>query len=615
MQAALGLIRAGPPPCSWLFAGKDRPGRRRATDRQVSSISKGVNGQPVVRRVTRYVSIAPSGKGVDLHHLPRLVPPHNWYTGTSRRIASLEPGHPCSAPLQRVCQGLDLAELAAALRSAGPFAGTQIGAQHPDPEVVVAPDRLDESKSLREVETRIEEQHLYSGVDPYRQVDQNAVLEGTGQDNIAAEPLYGPSDDIQSGSRLELPGCSLGRDATAGSVPDTVGGPIPGTVLHDSSSSPIPVTHSDAPGTDLPGGLPRTIHDKADHILGEYGSSPAEGSGASEERTTMTSTIDLPTAEPASPPPAELEADLPATRRWRPPADHLTLLEAHAVFVMREVASECERPALLFSGGKDSAVLLRLAEKAFRPGPFPFPVVHIDTGHNFPEVIAFRDRRVAELGERLLVASVDNSIAAGRVADPGPGASRNRLQSVTLLDAIADNGFDACIGGARRDEDKARAKERVLSFRDAFGHWDPRNQRPELWHLYHGRVNRGEHVRAFPMSDWTELDVWQYIRREGIDLPSLYFAHPRDVVERDGMLLAVSEWVVPLPGETVEHAMVRFRTVGDATCTGAVRSTASTLDQVIAETATSRISERGATRADDRFSETAMEDRKREGYF
>ena len=295
--------------------------------------------------------------------------------------------------------------------------------------------------------------------------------------------------------------------------------------------------------------------------------------------------------------------------------DHLDLLEAHAIFVMREVAAECERPVVLFSGGKDSAVLLRLAEKAFRPGRFPFPVMHVDTGHNFPEVIEYRDKRVAELAEELVVASVQRSIDEGRVADPGPGGSRNRLQSVTLLDAIAEHGFDACIGGARRDEDKARAKERVLSFRDAFGQWDPRNQRPELWHLYQGKVRPGEHLRAFPLSDWTELDVWQYIRREEIALPEIYYAHRRPVVARDGMLLAVSEWVQPRHGEEVEEALVRFRTVGDATCTGAVRSSASTIDEVIDEVGASRVSERGATRADDKFSETAMEDRKREGYF
>jgi len=296
-------------------------------------------------------------------------------------------------------------------------------------------------------------------------------------------------------------------------------------------------------------------------------------------------------------------------------ADHLALLESHAIFVLREVAAESERPVLLFSGGKDSAVLLHLAVKAFRPGRFPFPIMHIDTGHNFPEVIAYRDERVAELGEHLIVARVQDSIDQGRVKDPGTNQSRNRLQATTLLDAISDHRFDAAIGGARRDEDKARAKERVLSFRDAFGQWDPKRQRPELWQLYQGRVLPGEHVRAFPLSDWTELDIWQYIEREGIELAPIYFAHQRPVVHRDGMLLALSEWVTPEPGETVEVTSVRFRTVGDATGTGAVRSEATTLTEIIAEVATARTSERGATRADDRFSETAMEDRKREGYF
>jgi sulfate adenylyltransferase subunit 2 len=296
-------------------------------------------------------------------------------------------------------------------------------------------------------------------------------------------------------------------------------------------------------------------------------------------------------------------------------ADHLALLESHAIFVLREVAAESERPVLLFSGGKDSAVLLHLAVKAFRPGRFPFPIMHIDTGHNFPEVITYRDARIAELGERLIVASVQDSIDLGRVADPGEGKSRNRLQATTLLDAISEHSFDAAIGGARRDEDKARAKERVLSFRDAFGQWDPKRQRPELWQLYQGRVLPGEHVRAFPLSDWTELDIWQYIAREQIELAPIYFSHRRPVVQRDGMLLALGEWVTPEPGEVVEEARVRFRTVGDATCTGAVRSEATTLREIIVEVATARTSERGATRADDRFSETAMEDRKREGYF
>jgi sulfate adenylyltransferase subunit 2 len=309
-----------------------------------------------------------------------------------------------------------------------------------------------------------------------------------------------------------------------------------------------------------------------------------------------------------------LEGSTPDGASSAPPG-HLDLLESHAIFILREVAAESERPVLLFSGGKDSAVLLHLAQKAFRPGGFPFPVLHVDTGHNFVDVLDFRDRQVAELGERLIVARVQDSIDQGRVPDPGPGVSRNRLQTATLLDAIEAHSFDACIGGARRDEDKARAKERVLSFRDAFGQWDPKRQRPELWQLYQGRVLPGEHLRAFPLSDWTELDVWQYIERERIGLPSIYFAHRREVVERDGMLLAVSEWVTPQPGEVVLDETVRYRTVGDATCTGAVRSHAATVADVVAEVATSRVSERGATRADDRFSETAMEDRKREGYF
>jgi sulfate adenylyltransferase subunit 2 len=294
---------------------------------------------------------------------------------------------------------------------------------------------------------------------------------------------------------------------------------------------------------------------------------------------------------------------------------HLADLEDHGVYIMREVAATFERPAVLFSGGKDSCVLLRLAEKAFRPGRFPFPIVHVDTGHNFPEAIEFRDRRVAELGERLVVASVQASIDAGRVADPGPYGSRNRLQTTTLLDAVAEHRFDCLIGGARRDEDKARAKERVLSFRDGFGQWEPRNQRPELWRLYNGRVRTGEHVRAFPISDWTELDVWRYIAADGVELPSLYYAHQREVVERDGMLVATGPWTPPGPGERPFVTSVRYRTVGDMTCTGAIASTATTPEEVVVETAASRLTERGATRADDRFSETAMEDRKREGYF
>ncbi|MDZ7678423.1 MAG: sulfate adenylyltransferase subunit CysD [Acidimicrobiales bacterium] len=294
---------------------------------------------------------------------------------------------------------------------------------------------------------------------------------------------------------------------------------------------------------------------------------------------------------------------------------HLDALESHAMFVMREVAAERERPVILFSGGKDSVVLLHLAAKAFAPGRVPFTVMHVDTGHNFDEVIEFRDRRVAELGVDLVVASVQDSIDQGRVADPGPGGSRNRLQSVTLLDAIAEHRFDACFGGARRDEDKARAKERIYSVRDEFGQWEPRNQRPELWQLYNGRVRPGEHLRVFPISDWTELDVWEYIAREQLELPSIYFAHEREVVERDGMLLAVNQWVVPGPGETPLVEKVRYRTVGDASCTGAVRSHSTSVPEVIDEICASVLTERGATRADDKFSEAAMEDRKREGYF
>jgi sulfate adenylyltransferase subunit 2 len=297
------------------------------------------------------------------------------------------------------------------------------------------------------------------------------------------------------------------------------------------------------------------------------------------------------------------------------PLGHLDLLESLAIFIIREVAAEAERPVLLFSGGKDSAVLLHLAAKAFKPGRIPFPVLHVDTGHNFQEVLDYRDAQVEANGARLLVASVQESIDRGRVADPGPNASRNRLQSTTLLDAINEHKFDAAFGGARRDEDKARAKERVLSFRDAFGQWDPKRQRPELWQLYQGTVRPGEHLRAFPLSDWTELDIWQYIAREQIDLPSIYYAHTRRVIEREGMLLAESEWVSAQGSETVEELTVRYRTVGDATLTGAVRSDATTVEDIIREIAVSRLSERGATRGDDRFSETSMEDRKREGYF
>jgi sulfate adenylyltransferase subunit 2 len=295
--------------------------------------------------------------------------------------------------------------------------------------------------------------------------------------------------------------------------------------------------------------------------------------------------------------------------------DHLDLLESHAIFILREVVAECERPVLLFSGGKDSAVLLHLAAKAFAPQALPFPVMHIDTGQNFPEVLEFRDRAVKRHGARLVVASVQDSIDQGKVADPGPMGPRNRLQTVTLLDAITENGFDAAFGGARRDEDKARAKERILSFRDAFGQWDPRQQRPELWQLYQGKVNPGEHLRAFPLSDWTELDIWQYIEREQMDLPGIYFAHERDVVLRDGMYLAVGPFVEPRGDEIVERMTVRFRTVGDANLTGAVLSRAATLAAIVDEISLANVSERGATRGDDKFSETAMEDRKREGYF
>ncbi len=294
----------------------------------------------------------------------------------------------------------------------------------------------------------------------------------------------------------------------------------------------------------------------------------------------------------------------------------LDVLEAESIHVIREVAAEFERPVLLFSGGKDSVVMLALAEKAFRPARIPFPVMHVDTGHNFGEVIEFRDKRVAELGVRLIVASVQDSIDAGRVSEEtGRWASRNRLQTITLLDAIEDNRFDALFGGARRDEEKARAKERVFSFRDDFGQWDPKNQRPELWNLYNTRIHRGEHIRVFPLSNWTELDIWQYIEREELELPSVYFAHTRQVFERDGILLADSPYVTQGEDEQLFEAVVRYRTVGDMTCTGAVESTALDVATVIAEVSATRITERGQTRADDRTSEAAMEDRKREGYF
>ena len=295
---------------------------------------------------------------------------------------------------------------------------------------------------------------------------------------------------------------------------------------------------------------------------------------------------------------------------------HLDELEAEAIHIMREVAAERERPVLLFSGGKDSIVMLRLAEKAFRPAKFPFPVMHIDTGHNFPEVVAYRDRRIAEMGERLVVASVQESIDNGRVTEEtGPRASRNRLQTTTLLDAITEHGFDAAMGGARRDEERARAKERIFSFRDDFGQWNPRAQRPELWNLYNARIRKGEQIRVFPISNWTELDVWQYVAREQLELPNIYFAHERDVFRRDGMLYAASDFVERYPDEEPFKATVRFRTVGDMSCTGGVISDAATIDEVVTEIAATRITERGETRADDRVSEAAMEDRKRVGYF
>jgi sulfate adenylyltransferase subunit 2 len=298
------------------------------------------------------------------------------------------------------------------------------------------------------------------------------------------------------------------------------------------------------------------------------------------------------------------------------PLSHLDLLEAEAIHIMREVAAEFERPVLLFSGGKDSIVLVRLAEKAFRPGKFPFPLMHVDTDHNFDEVIDFRDRLVDRLGEKLIVAKVQDSIDAGRVVeDTGPRASRNRLQTTTLLDAIEEYKFDAAFGGARRDEERARAKERIFSFRDDFGQWDPRAQRPEIWSLYNGRIRQGEHVRTFPLSNWTELDVWRYIQREELEIPSIYYAHEREVFARDGMLYADAPFLERFPSEDLFVESVRYRTVGDLTCTGAVPSKAATLDEVIEEIAATRVTERGQTRADDRTSEAAMEDRKRVGYF
>ena len=309
---------------------------------------------------------------------------------------------------------------------------------------------------------------------------------------------------------------------------------------------------------------------------------------------------------PAAPEPALTAIDHRLTQ--------LQTLEAEAVHVMREVAAELERPVLLFSGGKDSIVMLELARKAFAPARVPFPVMHVDTGLNFPEVLAFRDRRVAELGVELVVASVPDAIAAGTVKQE-PNGSRNRIQTPVLLDAVEEHGFTALFGGARRDEDKARAKERVFSFRDEFGQWDPKNQRPELWDLYNGRIHLGESIRVFPLSNWTELDIWGYIAQEQIDIPPLYLAAERDVVERQGMLYAVNEFVTLRPGEQVQRVSCRYRTVGDANLTAAVRSTAGTVAEVIAEIAVTRLTERGATRGDDKVSEAAMEDRKKEGYF
>jgi sulfate adenylyltransferase subunit 2 len=303
----------------------------------------------------------------------------------------------------------------------------------------------------------------------------------------------------------------------------------------------------------------------------------------------------------------------------RPPSDSLervwlTDLEDEAIHIIREVFGQFERPVLLFSGGKDSIVMAHLAMKAFWPSRLPFPLMHVDTGHNFEEVISYRDRKTAEWGAKLIVASVQDAIDAGRVTET-PGQTRNPLQTVPLLDAITEHGFDAVLGGARRDEEKARAKERIFSVRDDFGQWDPRNQRPELWDLYNGRHRKGEHVRVFPLSNWTELDIWAYIEREGIEVPSIYYAHEREVVDRDGMLLAVTEFTPPREGETPRTELVRYRTVGDTTCTGAIASVAASVGDIVLETAASTISERGATRADDRASEAAMEDRKRQGYF
>ena len=294
---------------------------------------------------------------------------------------------------------------------------------------------------------------------------------------------------------------------------------------------------------------------------------------------------------------------------------HLDWLESEAIHIMREVAGQCSNPVLLFSGGKDSLCLLRIAEKAFRPGRFPFPLMHIDTGHNYPEVINFRDKKTQELGERLIVASLEDSMKKGTIVLKSPDEPRNKYQSITLLEAIEENEFDCCIGGARRDEEKARAKERIMSFRDEFGQWDPKNQRPELWNLYNAKVHKGENIRAFPISNWTEMDVWQYIERENLELPSIYFAHKRDIVKRNGAIVPITDVTPPTPDEKIETMMVRFRTVGDITCTAPVASSADSIEKIIMETASTVITERGETRLDDQVSEASMEQRKKEGYF
>ena len=294
---------------------------------------------------------------------------------------------------------------------------------------------------------------------------------------------------------------------------------------------------------------------------------------------------------------------------------HLDWLESEAIHIMREVAGQCSNPVLLFSGGKDSLCLLRIAEKAFRPGRFPFPLMHIDTGHNYPEVINFRDKKTKELGERLIVASLEDSMKKGTIVLKTPNEPRNKYQSITLLEAIEENEFDCCIGGARRDEEKARAKERIMSFRDEFGQWDPKNQRPELWNLYNAKVHKGENIRAFPISNWTEMDVWQYIERENLELPSIYFAHKRDIVKRNGAIVPITDVTPPTPDEKIENMMVRFRTVGDITCTAPVASSADSIEKIIMETASTLITERGETRLDDQVSEASMEQRKKEGYF